>query len=105
MCDEIYDQIVYDDAEFIRSRRSARTRRRTFGGLSKVSRLQLPRRLGVVQRRGRPFGALHERARSAAALRLCGNVPGQWAVQTALGGRASVSSARRAAGYTSRARP
>jgi len=48
LADEIYDQMVYDDAEFIH-------------GMELL-----------------------------AALRLCSNVPGQWAVQTALGGFQSI---------------
>lgn len=92
MSDEIYDQMVYDDAEFVPMATLCRdTLCATFGGLSKVYRA-CGYRVGWVtfsgptERSERYLNALD----LLAALRLCSNVPGQWAVQTALGGVQSV---------------
>ena len=90
--DEIYDLMVYDDAEFIPMATLCRdTLCATFGGLSKVYRA-CGYRVGWVS-----FSGASERSDSyltaldtLAALRLCSNVPGQWAVQTALGGYQSI---------------
>jgi alanine-synthesizing transaminase len=64
MSDEIYDQMLYDDAEFVPMATLC-------------------------------HDTLCERYMTAldllAALRLCSNVPGQWAVQTALGGFQSIA--------------
>ncbi len=58
--------------------------------LEGLSRLRLPRGLGVVrrpqERRLEYFAALE----LLSSLRLCSNVPAQWAVQTALGGYQSI---------------
>ncbi|MCS6969409.1 MAG: aminotransferase class I/II-fold pyridoxal phosphate-dependent enzyme [Planctomycetota bacterium] len=90
--DEIYDQITYDGAEYV----PVATLNRhalcaTFGGLSKVYRA-CGYRVGWVS-----FSGAREAAKDyllaldlLAGLRLCANVPGQWAVQTALGGRQSI---------------
>jgi len=92
MCDEIYDQIVYDDAEFVPLATLCKeTLCATFSGLSKVYRACGYRVgwvsfSGAVDRCERYMGALD----LLAALRLCSNVPGQWAVQTALGGFQSI---------------
>lgn len=90
--DEIYDQIVYDGAEFVPvATLNKRALCATFGGLSKVYRA-CGFRVGWVS-----FSGPKEPARDyllaldlIAGLRLCSNVPGQWAVQTALGGRQSI---------------
>ncbi len=90
--DEIYDLMVYDDAEFIPMATLCKdTLCATFGGLSKVYRA-CGYRVGWVS-----FSGATERSDSyltaldmLAALRLCSNVPGQWAVQTALGGYQSI---------------
>ena len=90
--DEIYDLMVYDDAEFIPMATLCKdTLCATFGGLSKVYRA-CGYRVGWVS-----FSGATERSESyltaldmLAALRLCSNVPGQWAVQTALGGYQSI---------------
>ena len=92
MCDEIYDQIVFDDAEFTPLATLCKdTLCATFSGLSKVYRACGYRVgwvsfSGAVDRSERYMGALD----LLAALRLCSNVPGQWAVQTALGGFQSI---------------
>ncbi|MEM9209509.1 MAG: aminotransferase class I/II-fold pyridoxal phosphate-dependent enzyme [Pseudomonadota bacterium] len=93
LADEIYDQMVYDDAEFhplapmIDDGICL-----TFSGLSKVYRA-CGYRVGWCV-----FSGDIERAQPLihgmellAALRLCSNVPGQWAVQTALGGFQSIA--------------
>jgi alanine-synthesizing transaminase len=92
MCDEIYDQMVYDDAEFVPLATLCEdTLCATFSGLSKVYRACGYRVgwvsfSGAVDRSERYMSALD----LLAALRLCSNVPGQWAVQTALGGYQSI---------------
>ena len=92
LADEIYDQMVYDDAEFVPMATLCRdTLCATFSGLSKIYRA-CGYRVGWVSFSGAVDRA--ERFMNAldllAALRLCSNVPGQWAVQTALGGYQSV---------------
>jgi alanine-synthesizing transaminase len=92
MSDEIYDQMVYDDAEFVpMATLCHETLCATFSGLSKVYRACGYRVgwvsfSGAVDRSERYLNALD----LLAALRLCSNVPGQWAVQTALGGYQSI---------------
>ena len=93
LADEIYDQMVYDDAEFIPFATLAGDGVcLTYSGLSKVYRA-CGYRVGWCV-----FGGDIEKARDfihgmelLAALRLCSNVPGQWAVQTALGGFQSIA--------------
>jgi len=93
MSDEIYDQMVYDDAQFIPMATLAEdTVCLTFSGLSKIYRA-CGYRVGWCV-----FSGDLDRAKNyihgmelLAALRLCSNVPGQWAVQTALGGFQSVA--------------
>lgn len=92
LSDEIYDQMLYDDANFTPMATLCEdTLCATFGGLSKVYRA-CGYRVGWVS-----FSGAIERATGLlsamdllAALRLCSNVPGQWAVQTALGGYQSI---------------
>ena len=92
LADEIYDQMVYDDAEFVPVATLVDdTVCLTFSGLSKIYRA-CGYRVGWCV-----FGGDLDRAKEylhgmelLAALRLCANVPGQWAVQTALGGFQSI---------------
>ena len=92
LADEIYDQMVYDDAEFVPLATLADDAVcLTFSGLSKVYRA-CGYRVGWCV-----FSGDLDRARDyihgmelLSALRLCSNVPGQWAVQTALGGFQSI---------------
>ena len=92
MSDEIYDQMLYEDAEFVPMATLCHdTLCATFSGLSKVYRACGYRVgwvsfSGAVDRSERYLAALD----LLAALRLCSNVPGQWAVQTALGGFQSI---------------
>ena len=90
--DEIYDQMVYEGAESIPMATLVRdTLCTTLSGLSKIYRA-CGYRVGWAVFSGR----LHEAADYLSALellsslRLCSNVPAQWAVQTALGGYQSV---------------
>src|SRR5690242_13725082 len=86
--DEIYDQMVYDDAEFVPMATLVRdTLCATLSGLSKVYRA-CGYRVGWAVFSGRTRAAA-DYLRSLellSSLRLCSNVIGQWAVQTALGG-------------------
>jgi alanine-synthesizing transaminase len=92
LSDEIYDQILYDGAEFTpMATLVKRTLCGTFGGLSKVYRA-CGWRVGWLS-----FSGPREHAKDyllaldlLAGLRLCSNVPGQWAVQSALGGHQSI---------------
>lgn len=104
--DEIYDQMLYDDARFVPLAPLVHdTLCATFSGLSKVYRA-CGYRVGWVSLSG-----AREKANDylqaldlLASLRLCSNVPGQWAVQTALGGFQSVQELVRPGGrlYESR---
>jgi alanine-synthesizing transaminase len=92
MCDEIYDQMIYDDAEFVpMATLCHETLCATFSGLSKVYRA-CGYRVGWVSFSGAVDRSQHYMSALdlLAALRLCSNVPGQWAVQTALGGYQSI---------------
>ncbi|MGH8226889.1 MAG: aminotransferase class I/II-fold pyridoxal phosphate-dependent enzyme [Steroidobacteraceae bacterium] len=90
--DEIYDQILYGGAEFVPMATLVRdTLCATLSGLSKVYRA-CGYRVGWAVFSGRLRGAA-EYLRSLellSSLRLCGNVPGQWAVPAALGGYQSI---------------
>ena len=92
LADEIYDQMVYDDAEFVPMATLMDSGVcLTFSGLSKVYRA-CGYRVGWCVFSGdldRAAGIIHG-MELLAALRLCSNVPGQWAVQTALGGFQSI---------------
>ena len=104
--DEIYDQMTYDGARFIPLATLVNdTLCATFSGLSKVYRA-CGYRVGWVS-----YSGAKEHARDylqgldlLASLRLCSNVPGQWAVQTALGGYQSIQELVRPGGrlYESR---
>ena len=104
--DEIYDQILYDGAEFVPMATLVHgTLCATLSGLSKVYRA-CGYRVGWVV-----FSGEIEQAREylnavdkLSSLRLCSNVPGQWAVQTALGGYQSIFELTRPGGrlYQSR---
>jgi alanine-synthesizing transaminase len=92
LSDEIYDHILYDDAEFVPMATLVNdTLCCTMSGLSKVYRA-CGYRVGWAS-----FSGDIESARDylsalelLSSLRLCSNVPGQWAVQTALGGYQSI---------------
>jgi len=104
--DEIYDGMVYDNAEFIPMAPLVKnTLCGTFSGLSKIYRA-CGFRVGWVA-----FSGANDMAAEylhgldlLASLRLCSNVPGQWGVQTALGGYQSMNELIRPGGrlYESR---
>lgn len=90
--DEIYDQMTYDDANYVPLATLAqKTLCATFSGLSKVYRA-CGLRVGWVSFSGERKHASDYLAaiELLASLRLCANVPGQFAVQTALGGHQSI---------------
>jgi alanine-synthesizing transaminase len=105
--DEIYDEMLYGDAAFVPAATLAKnTLCLTFGGLSKIYRA-CGLRVGWLI-----FSGEREHARDyiqavelLASLRLCSNVPGQYAVQTALGGHQSIFDLTRPGGrlYATRA--
>ncbi len=90
--DEIYDSMTYDAAEFVPMATLVHgTLCGTMSGLSKVYRA-CGYRVGWAA-----FSGARDQAQEYLAglellssLRLCSNVPGQWAVQTALGGYQSI---------------
>ncbi|MBT8046813.1 MAG: aminotransferase class I/II-fold pyridoxal phosphate-dependent enzyme [Xanthomonadales bacterium] len=90
--DEIYDQMLYGDIEHVPLATLVQdTLCATFNGLSKIYRA-CGYRVGWVSFSGDRENAtdyLHA-VELLASLRLCANVPGQWAVQTALGGFQSI---------------
>jgi alanine-synthesizing transaminase len=92
LADEIYDQMTYDNAEFVPMATLVQhTLCGTLSGLSKVYRA-CGYRVGWAVFSG---DVEHSREYLSAlellsSLRLCSNVPGQWAVQTALGGYQSI---------------
>ncbi len=91
--DEIYDAICYDEARFVPMAPLAEgTLCVSFGGLSKVYRA-CGWRVGWAVFTGSLERAHEymEAVEKLAALRLSSNVPGQWAVQTALGGYQSIA--------------
>lgn len=90
--DEIYDQMLYGDAEHVPMATLVHdTLCVTMSGLSKVYRACGYRTGWAVFSgdRGHAKDYLHA-VEMLASLRLCANVPGQWAVQTALGGYQSI---------------
>jgi alanine-synthesizing transaminase len=90
--DEIYDQMVYEGAESIPMATLVRdTLCATLSGLSKIYRA-CGYRVGWAAFSGRLRGAgdYLSALELLSSLRLCSNVPAQWAVQTALGGHQSI---------------
>jgi alanine-synthesizing transaminase len=90
--DEIYDEMLYDGATYIPMATLARkTLCATFSGLSKIYRA-CGLRVGWVSFSGEKAHAGEYLAaiELLASMRLCSNVTGQWAVQTALGGHQSI---------------
>jgi alanine-synthesizing transaminase len=106
LCDEIYDHILYDDAEFVPMATLVHdTLCCTMSGLSKVYRacgyrVGWASFSGDVESAGDYLAGLE----LLSSLRLCSNVPAQWAVQTALGGYQSIVELTRPGGrlYESR---
>lgn len=92
MTDEIYEKILYDGAEHIPFASVAPDLLTlTFNGLSKAYRLAGFRSAWLlVTGPRRAAGSYLEGLSILANMRLCPNVPGQHAIQTALGGRQSI---------------
>jgi alanine-synthesizing transaminase len=90
--DEIYDQMLYDGAEFVPMATLVHdTVCATMSGLSKIYRacgyrVGWASFSGTTRRAGDYLAALE----LLSSLRLCSSVPAQWAVQTALGGYQSI---------------
>jgi alanine-synthesizing transaminase len=100
LSDEIYDQVLYDGAEFVpMATLVQQTLCCTMSGLSKVYRA-CGYRVGWAAFSGdvESAGAYLHALELLTSLRLCSNVPGQWAVQTALGGYQSIHELTRQGG-------
>ena len=93
MADEIYDKILYDDAMHIPFGAVAPdVFTLTFNGLSKAYRVAGFRSAWLMVTGPKRHAASYlEGVTMLANMRLCANVPGQHAVQTALGGRQSIN--------------
>ena len=90
--DEVYDKVLYDDAVHTPiASLSQDVLTLTFNSLSKSYR-SCGYRAGWVVISGDKKGALDyiEGLNMLSNMRLCSNVPGQWAIQTALGGYQSI---------------
>lgn len=90
--DEIYDRMTYEDTEFVPlATLTGDAVCLTYSGLSKVYRA-CGYRVGwcVFSGDSETTEPYIDAMELLAALRLCSNVPGQWAVQTALGGFQSI---------------
>ncbi len=106
LCDEIYDHILYDDSR-IRADGDPGAQHPVLHDerpVQGLSRMRISRGLGVFLRRYRGCERVLERLGTALVAALCSNVPGQWAVQTALGGYQSIQELTRPGGrlYESR---
>ncbi|WP_129840592.1 pyridoxal phosphate-dependent aminotransferase [Streptomyces sp. RFCAC02] len=90
--DEIYDKILYDDAEHISPATLAPDLVcLTFGGLSKAYRVAGFRSGWVVVSGPRQHARNYlEGLTMLASMRLCANAPAQYAIQAALGGRQTI---------------
>jgi alanine-synthesizing transaminase len=90
--DEIYDQMLYQDAVHVPMAGLVRnTLCVTFNGLSKIYRA-CGYRVGwmIFSGEREHAGEYMNAVELLASLRLCASVPGQWAMQTALGGVQSI---------------
>jgi alanine-synthesizing transaminase len=93
MADEIYDGILYDDATFQPlAPLAGELPCLSFGGLSKVHRA-CGWRVGWAVLSGDPLasGDFHHAMDLLGALRLCANVPGQFAIDAALHGEDTIT--------------
>ncbi|WP_024891728.1 aminotransferase class I/II-fold pyridoxal phosphate-dependent enzyme [Luteimonas huabeiensis] len=106
MVDEIYDGVLYDGARFEPLAPLAGDLPCvSFGGLSKVHRA-CGWRVGWAVLSGDPIasGDYHHAMDLLGALRLCANVPGQFAIEAALGGADTIGALCRAEGRLYEAR-
>ncbi|MDR2239447.1 MAG: pyridoxal phosphate-dependent aminotransferase [Zoogloeaceae bacterium] len=93
MADEVYDKVLYDDVRHTAiASLSTDVLTLTFNSLSKAYRA-CGYRAGWMVVSGDKQNALDyiEGLNMLANMRLCSNVPGQWAIQTALGGYQSIN--------------
>ncbi|MGQ4582850.1 aminotransferase class I/II-fold pyridoxal phosphate-dependent enzyme [Lysobacter sp. F60174L2] len=93
MADEIYDSILYDGATFQPlAPLAGEVPCLSFGGLSKVHRA-CGWRVGWAMLSGDPLasGEFHHAMDLLGALRLCANVPGQFAIEAALHGEDTIA--------------
>ncbi len=91
--DEIYDKILYDDAEHVSTASLADDIVfLTYNGLSKAYRVAGFRAGWMVVSGAKSYATdFIEGIELLASMRLCSNVPGQHAIQTALGGYQSIN--------------
>ncbi len=91
--DEIYSKILYDETEFIPLGRLAQdVLCISFNGLSKSYRLAGFRSGWMIISGAKQYAKAYiEGIEMLASMRLCANVPGMYAVQTALGGYQSIN--------------
>jgi alanine-synthesizing transaminase len=92
LADEVYDKVLYDDAKHVAiASLSQDVPTLTFNSLSKSYR-SCGYRAGWMVVSGDREGAADyvEGLTMLSNMRLCANVPGQWAIQTALGGHQSI---------------
>ena len=93
LSDEIYDEILYDGAQFVPlARLAGDVPCLTFDGLSKVQRA-CGYRVGWLSLTGAPaaLAEIEHGLDLLASLRLCANVPGQWAIAPSLRGADTIS--------------
>ena len=91
--DEVYDKVLYDGVKFTSmASLSTDVLTLTFNSLSKAYR-SCGYRAGwlVVSGDKKPARDYIEGLNMLSNMRLCANVPGQWAIQTALGGHQSIN--------------
>ena len=90
--DEVYDKVLYDDVKHTAiASLSTDVLTLTFNSLSKSYRSCGYRAGGmVVSGDKKPARDYIEGLNMLSSMRLCANVPGQWAIQTALGGYQSI---------------
>ncbi|MBS0383268.1 MAG: aminotransferase class I/II-fold pyridoxal phosphate-dependent enzyme [Proteobacteria bacterium] len=106
LSDEIYDDIRYDDAPFTPlAPLAGELPCMTFAGLSKVHRA-CGFRIGwaSLSGSGERVEAYRDALQLLAALRLCANVPAQWAIEPALTGPDTISALTAPGGRLSEAR-
>ena len=106
LADEVYDKVLYDDARHTAiASLSSDILTLTFNSLSKSYR-SCGYRAGwlVVSGDKRAAGDYIEGLNMLSNMKLCSNVPGQWAIQTALGGYQSINDLTREGGRLRRQR-
>lgn len=91
LSDEIYDEILFDGAVFFPlAPLAGAVPTLTFGGLSKVHRA-CGWRVGWLSLTGAGLDGVEQALQTLSSLRLCSNVPGQWAIVPALTGLDTIS--------------